>query len=107
MSCIHDLESIQKTHSALFSNNAAADPRFSADCRFLVSRLRYLASDIREHAAKGSGPRRKEWHAIMRKVLAIADDVSHIQKSGPTAVMALGLKEYGDIMAMIQDMGDF
>jgi hypothetical protein len=106
MNFIKDLDGIREDHSALFSPAAAADPQFSSRCRFLVARLRSLASDIQEHAAGGSGPRRKDWHAISRKLLAIADEVDYIGRNGPGTVMMLGLREYGDIKAMIQDMGE-
>jgi hypothetical protein len=107
MNFVKDLDGIQESHSELFSDVARADPRFSSNCLFLVSRLRGLADDIREHAAHGSGPRQKEWQVIIRKILAIADDVSHIQRNGPSAIMATGFREYADVRAMIQDLGEF
>jgi hypothetical protein len=107
MNFIKDLDGIRESHSELFSAAAKADPGFSSNCLFLVSRLRGLADDIREHAAHGSGPRRKESQVIMRKILAIADDVSHIQRNGPSAIMATGLREYAGVKAMIQDLGEF
>jgi hypothetical protein len=106
MNFIKDLEGIQEEHARLFSLGANTDPKFSSNCLFLVSRLRALSDDIREHAAHGSGPRRREWHVIMRKILSIADDVSHIRRNSPSAIMVTGLREYADVRAMIQDMGE-
>ena len=63
--------------------------------------------DIRTHAKKGSGPRRKEWHAIIQDIAALSEDARYFERNGKSAMLFPSvIGAYDAVKMKIYGLGD-
>jgi hypothetical protein len=107
MKFIAILEVTKKFHKELLDIDPKDKVETSRKSYLVIGMLSDLMFDIRTHAAKGSGPRRKEWHAIIQDIAALSEDARHFEKNGKSAMPFSGvIGAYGAVEKKIDEMGD-
>ena len=107
MHFIKVLETTKKFHQEILASNFNDKQELSRKCDLVTGLLRDLIHDIMMHAAKGSGPRRKEWHIIRGEIAAVSDDVRYFERNGKSAMITPGvISAYDAIVKKIYEMGD-
>jgi hypothetical protein len=114
MQAVKEVETAQEDHKALLAllrtDPNDGDAIFNASLKVAGS-FGYVIGDILDHASHESGPRRKEWHKIVKALKTLADDAACAARnknmpSGSLGSMGVGLgEEYARILSDIRDLG--
>lgn len=113
MQVIKEVETAQEDHKALLAllqtDPNEGDAVFNASLRVAGS-FGYVIGEILDHASHESGPRRKEWHKIVKALKTLADDAAFAARNRNTPSSSLGFmrvgldEKYSRILSDIRDL---